>query len=44
MQSQNGEYRIEVTLPDAIAHGWSTLKATDRMPFRLILRPERDVG
>jgi hypothetical protein len=44
VQSQNGQYRVEVTLPEELAHRWSVLKATDRMPFRLILRPERDVG
>ena len=44
VQARNGEYRVEVALPDALAHRWATLKATDRMPFRLILRPERDVG
>ena len=43
VQSQNGEYRVEVALSDALAHRWSALKATDRMPFRLILRPDRDV-
>ena len=44
VQSQNGEYRVEVPLPEALSRSWSMLKATDRMPFRLILRPERDVG
>lgn len=34
-----GEYRIEVELPAAVAEAWDALKVTDRMPFRLILRP-----
>jgi hypothetical protein len=37
--AQNGEYRLEAELPDALAVRWTTLRATDRMPFRLILRP-----
>jgi hypothetical protein len=44
VQSANGEYRIEVALTEALADSWSSVRATDRMPFRLILRPERDVG
>ena len=44
VQSANGEYRIETALPEALADRWASVRATDRMPFRLILRPERDVG
>lgn len=37
--SLDGEYRVDVDLPEDLASEWSRLKVTDRMPFRLILRP-----
>ena len=43
-RAQNGEYRLEVELPEWLAEQWSGLKATDRMPFRLILRPPPDLA
>ena len=36
------EYRLDAVLPQALAHGWAALKVTDRMPFRLVLRPLAD--
>jgi hypothetical protein len=33
------EYRVDIDLPEQIAKGWERLKVTDKMPFRLILRP-----
>lgn len=33
------EYRIEASLPPALAATWAGLKVTDRMPFRFILGP-----
>jgi hypothetical protein len=41
-QAQNGEYRVDVELPPDVAGSWASLKVTDRMPFRLILRPVAD--
>jgi hypothetical protein len=41
-RSQGGEYRVDVALPPEIAGSWAPLKVTDRMPFRLILRPVAD--
>jgi hypothetical protein len=38
-RSQGGEYRVDMDLPPDIAGSWAPLKVTDRMPFRLILRP-----
>lgn len=40
--SQSGEYRLDEALPAELARGWAPLKVTDRMPFRLILRPVTD--
>lgn len=37
--STNREFRIDSDLPDTLVSEWRALKATDRMPFRLILRP-----
>ena len=37
--SRSGEYRVDADLPDEVADTWASLKVTDRMPFRLILRP-----
>jgi hypothetical protein len=33
------EYRLDTELPDQLAAGWESLKVTDRMPFRFLLRP-----
>jgi len=38
------EYCIEVALPVALAREWESLKVTDRMPFRLILRTDKESG
>lgn len=37
-----GEYRLDTELPEPLARRWGSLKVTDRMPFRLVLRPLRD--
>jgi hypothetical protein len=42
--SVDGEYRLDVELPDELATTWQSLKVTDRMPFRFILRPAVDPG
>ena len=36
--SVDGEYRLDAELPDELAKNWETLKVTDRMPFRFIMR------
>lgn len=38
-RSVGNEYRIEAEIPAEFQASWAELKATDRMPFRLILRP-----
>lgn len=38
------EYRIDAELSDELARAWVSLKVTDRMPFRLILHSNREVG
>jgi hypothetical protein len=40
--SVDGEYRLDADLPDNLATTWESLKVTDRMPFRFILRPAVD--
>ena len=40
--SADGEYRLDVELPSELAASWETLKVTDPMPFRFILRPALD--
>jgi len=40
--SGDGEYRVDVELPSELAAAWETLKVTDPMPFRFILRPAPD--
>ena len=35
----DGEYRVDVELPNDLAAAWESLKVTDPMPFRFILRP-----
>ncbi|HTE89724.1 MAG TPA: hypothetical protein VK639_12250 [Terriglobales bacterium] len=40
----DGEYRIDTELSEELAYGWEQLKVTDRMPFRLILRSDKDGG
>jgi hypothetical protein len=37
--SVDGEYRLDADLPEELAANWESLKVTDRMPFRFILRP-----
>lgn len=41
-RSVDGEYRLDVELSDELARSWAQLKATDLMPFRLILHPAAD--
>jgi hypothetical protein len=38
--SVDGEYRLDVELPEELAVTWDSLKVTDQMPFRFILRPD----
>jgi hypothetical protein len=40
--SVDGEYRLDAELPEDLAANWESLKVTDRMPFRFILRPAID--
>jgi hypothetical protein len=40
--SVDGEYRLDADLPGDLATTWESLKVTDRMPFRFILRPAVD--
>jgi hypothetical protein len=42
--SVDGEYRLDAELPEELAVTWESLKVTDRMPFRFILRPAIDSG
>lgn len=37
--SGDNEYRVDVELPSDLAAAWESLKVTDPMPFRFILRP-----
>jgi hypothetical protein len=37
--SGDDEYRVDVELPSDVAAAWESLKVTDPMPFRFILRP-----
>lgn len=39
VRSHADEYRVDVDLPDDLVRSWATLRVTDRMPFRMILRP-----
>jgi hypothetical protein len=41
-RTPNGEYRLDVELPELHASAWSALTVTERMPFRLVLCPEDD--
>jgi hypothetical protein len=43
-RSTNGEYSLNEQLSDELISTWGTLKVTDEMPFRLILRPLDDEG
>ena len=38
--SVGSEYRLDEELPQEVASEWKGMKVTDRMPFRLILRPD----
>jgi hypothetical protein len=42
--SVDSEYRIDMELPVEFALDWESLKVTDRMPFRLILRTDKDAS
>jgi hypothetical protein len=42
--SVDNEYRLDAELPEDLARLWQTLKVTDQMPFRFILRPGPDIG
>jgi hypothetical protein len=42
--SVDAEYRIDTELPADVAREWEQLKVTDRMPFRLLLRSNGQVG
>jgi hypothetical protein len=42
--SMDGEYRLDAELPEDLATTWESLKVTDRMPFRFILRPALTTG
>lgn len=37
--SVDNEYRLDADLPEELAVSWEALRVTDRMPYRLILRP-----
>ncbi|SRR6266566_934481 len=41
--SVDGEYRLDVELPEELAVTWESLRVTDQMPFRFILRPAPEV-
>jgi hypothetical protein len=41
-RSVENEYRLDIEVSPEIAEEWENLKVTDRMPFRLILRPRAD--
>ena len=42
--STDGEYRVDVELPSELAAAWESLRVTDPMPFRFILRPTSDTN
>jgi hypothetical protein len=42
--SVDGEYRLDVELPEELAVTWDSLRVTDQMPFRFILRPAAITG
>ncbi len=42
--STDGEYRVDVELPSELAAAWESLRVTDPMPFRFILRPTPDTN
>ena len=39
VRSHADEYRVDVDIPDELVRTWAALRVTDRMPFRMILRP-----
>jgi len=43
-RSVDSEYRIDAELSDELARELESLKVTDRMPFRMILRSDKDGG
>jgi hypothetical protein len=42
--SGDDEYRVDVELPTELVTAWESLKVTDPMPFRFILRPAADTN
>jgi len=38
-RSYGDEYWVDLDLPEHLARSWAPLRVTDKMPFRLILRP-----
>jgi hypothetical protein len=42
--SVDNEYRIDAEISEELAREWSSLKVTDKLPFRLILHTDTDVG
>ena len=42
--SSADEYRVDVELPSELAAAWESLKVTDPMPFRFILRPAAELN
>lgn len=42
--SGEDEYRVDVELPSELVAAWESLKVTDPMPFRFILRPASDTN
>ena len=44
LSSNDGEYRVDVELPAELATAWESLRVTDPMPFRFILRPAAEAN
>jgi hypothetical protein len=43
-RSLDSEYRLDADMPDALVRAWSSVRVTDRMPFRFILHPAVRTG
>lgn len=43
-RSPDHEFRLDAPVSDAIAQAWGSLRVTDRMPFRLMLRATTDLS
>jgi len=39
--SADGEYRLDIELPEPLAYEWEQLKVTDPMPFRLMIHSDK---